>query len=243
MSDRDVQLISAGSLPMKGALLGPAGTFADTRICSNVVLIRGGGHTILVDTAAGPLDEQWEGATSNLAAALSEHGCALTDIDTIVLTHLDFDHCGGAADVPAERVVVSESAAEWARTWEPGAGGVADVIARVGDRLETVPDGGQAAPGVRLIDAPGHRRGHSCVEIALDRSRRVFLADVVHHTSHVEHPEWDHEFDSDPELGLVTRRHWLAHLSGTGVWCAASHIEGWGTIEPAADGFRWAPAG
>ncbi|MGH3076329.1 MAG: MBL fold metallo-hydrolase, partial [Gaiellales bacterium] len=91
MSDWDVQLISAGSLPMQGALLGPAGTFADTRICSNVVLLRGGGRTVLIDTAAGQLDSEWEGATSNLAEALAAHGCALTDIDTVVLTHLDFD--------------------------------------------------------------------------------------------------------------------------------------------------------
>ena len=71
MSDWDVQLISAGSLPMQGALLGPEGTFADTRICSNVVLLRGGGRTVLIDTAAGQLDSEWEGATSNLAEALA----------------------------------------------------------------------------------------------------------------------------------------------------------------------------
>ena len=59
MSDWDVQLVSAGSLPMQGALLGPEGTFADTRICSNVVLLRGGGRTVLIDTAAGQLDSEW----------------------------------------------------------------------------------------------------------------------------------------------------------------------------------------
>ena len=28
----------------------------------------------------------------------------------------------------------------------------------------------------------------------------VHLADVVHHPLHVQHPEWDRAFDSDPEL-------------------------------------------
>ena len=79
-----------------------------------------------------------------------------------------------------------------------------------------------------MIDAPGHRRGHSCIEIGGDGSRRVFLADVIHHTSHVEHPEWDHEFDTDPDMGLTTRCRWITHLAGTGVWCAASHIDGVG---------------
>jgi glyoxylase-like metal-dependent hydrolase (beta-lactamase superfamily II) len=243
MSDWDVQLISAGSLPMEGRLLGPQGTFEDTHICSNVVLLRGGGRTILIDTAAGGLDSQWEGATSNLEEALAAHGCAVGDIDTVILTHLDFDHCGGAADIPARTVIVSESSARWAGTWEPGSTGVAGVFARIGDRLEAVPDGAEVAPGIRMIDAPGHRRGHTCIEIGGDGSRRVFLADVIHHPSHVEHPEWDHEFDTDPDMGLTTRCRWITHLAGTGVLCAASHIEGWGTIEPAGDGYRWQPAG
>ena len=242
MSDRDVQLISAGSLPMEGALLGPAGTFADTRICSNVVLIRGGGRTILIDTAAGSLDSEWEGATSNLAAALDAHGCAPSDVDTVVLTHLDFDHCGGAPEVPAERVVVTATAAAWARAL-PADRSARRVLEAIGDRVEEAADGAEVAPGIRMVEAPGHRGGHACVDIAVDGSRRVFLADVIHHPSHVEHPEWDSEFDTDPERGLATRRRWLSELAGTGVWCAASHIEGWGTIEPGGDGYRWAPAG
>jgi glyoxylase-like metal-dependent hydrolase (beta-lactamase superfamily II) len=242
MSDRDVQLISAGSLPMQGTLLGPAGTFDDTEICSNVVLIRGGGRTILIDTAAGSLDSEWEGATSDLAEALAAHGCALSDIDTVILTHLDFDHCGGAPDVPVGRVIVSATAAAWARGLAPDRP-ARRVLEALGDRVEEAADGAEVAPGIRIVEAPGHRGGHACVEMALDGPRRVFLADVIHHTSHVEHPEWDHEFDTDPELGLATRRRWLAELSGTGVWCAASHIDGWGTIEPAGDGYRWAPAG
>jgi len=242
MSDRDVQLISAGSLPMAGRLLGPQGTFADTHVCSNVVLVRGGGPTILVDTAAGQLDSEWEGATSNLEAALAAYGCALAGIDTVVLTHLDFDHCGGAPDVPARRVVVTATAATWARSLPPDRP-ARRVLEAVAGRVEEAADGAEVAPGVRIVEAPGHRGGHACVEIAVDGDRRVFLADVIHHTSHVEHPEWDHEFDTDPEAGLATRRRWLEELAGTGALCAASHIDGWGTIEPAGGGLRWRPAG
>ena len=242
MSDWDVQLISAGSLPMEGRLLGPEGTVADTRICSNVVLVRSGGQTILVDTAAGQLDSEWEGATSNLEEALAAHGCALADVDTVVLTHLDFDHCGGAPDVPARRVVVTATAAAWARALPPDRS-ARRVIEAIGDRLDEAADGAEVAPGVRLVEAPGHRGGHACVEIAGDGAKRVFLADVIHHPSHVEHPEWDSEFDTDPDTGLATRCRWLAELAGTGTLCAASHIEGWGTIEPAGGGYRWQAAG
>jgi len=242
MSDRDVLLISAGAIPMKGALLGPAGTFPDSDLPSNVVLVRRGGRTVLVDTAAGQLDSEWEGATSDLEEALAAHGCALSDVDTVVLTHLDFDHCGGAPDVPAGRVVVTATAAEWARGLRPDRS-ARRVLEAIGDRLEEAADGAEVAPGIRIVEAPGHRGGHACVEIAGDGGRRVFLADVIHHPSHVEHPAWDREFDTDPDAGLATRRRWLEELAGTGTLCAASHIAGWGTIEPAGGGYRWQPAG
>ena len=54
-----------------------------------------------------------------------------------------------------------------------------------------------------MVEAPGHRAGHACVEIDGRSGRRVFLSDVIHHPRHVEHPEWDREFDSDPEVGAA----------------------------------------
>ena len=242
MSDWAVHLVTAGSLPMRDGLMAPRGELGDIEVVSNVLLLEGSGGTVLVDTAAGGLDDRWEGARSNLAEALAPH-CRVEDVDAVVLTHLDFDHCGGAPDVPAERVFVTATAAAWARALPPDRS-ARRVLEALGDRLQEAADGDEVAPGIRMVEAPGHRGGHACVEIAVDGPRRaVFLADVIHHPSHVEHPEWDREFDTDPETGLATRRRWLAELAGTGVWCAASHIDGWGTIEAAGDGYRWQPAG
>jgi glyoxylase-like metal-dependent hydrolase (beta-lactamase superfamily II) len=240
MSDWDVTLVAAGSLPMRDGLMAPDGELGDIEVVSNVVLLRGSAGTLLIDTAAGQLDAQWAGSASNLADALAPY-CRLDEIGTVVLTHLDFDHCGGAADIPAQRVFVTAVAADWARGWEAGSGGLTEVFARLAGRLEEVADGAEVAPGVRMVEAPGHRAGHACVEIDGRSGRRVFLSDVIHHPSHVEHPEWDREFDSDPEVALRTRRDWLERLAGTGVPCAASHIAGWGTIEPGADGLGWRP--
>lgn len=239
MSDWDVTLISAGSLPMEDGLLAPPGELGDIEVVSNVVLLRGSAGTVLVDTASGGLDGSWEGAQSDLAAALAPH-CRVEDIDVVVLTHLDFDHFGGAADIPVPRVIVTRTAADWARTWDPGP--LAEVFRRVEGRLDEVADGDEPLSGVRLVEAPGHRRGHAVVDIDAADGRRVFLADVIHHPLHVEHPEWDREFDSDPGVALRTRRDWLERLAGTGVLCAASHIEGWGTVEPGGDGLGWRPA-
>ncbi len=134
-------------------------------VTSNVVLLRGNAGTLLVDTAAGQLDDQWEGAESNLAEALAPY-CRLDEIDTVVLTHLDFDHFGGVTDIPARRLVVTAAAAAAARAWEPGTTVSAGIFAQIEGRLEEVADGTEVAPGVRLVEAPGHREGHACVEIA-----------------------------------------------------------------------------
>jgi glyoxylase-like metal-dependent hydrolase (beta-lactamase superfamily II) len=241
MSDWDVTLVAAGTLPMRDGLMAPPGVLGSLEVVSNVVLLRGEAGTVLVDTAAGGLDGQWAGAVSNLEAALAPY-CRIGEIDTVVLTHLDFDHFGGAADVPARRVVATATAAADARTWTPGSGGSTAVFSRIDATLEEAADGAEVVPGVRLVEAPGHRAGHACVEIDGRDGRRVFLADVIHHPSHVEHPEWDSEFDSDPELALRTRRDWLERLAGTGTLCAASHISGWGTIEPGGEGLGWRPA-
>lgn len=239
MSDWAVHLIPAGSLPMRDGLMAPRGELGDIEVVSNVLLLRGAAGTVLVDTAAGGLDGHWEGATSNLAAALAPF-CRIEDVDAVVLTHLDFDHFGGAADIPAERVFVTATAAAAARAWKDG-DSLADVFARLRGRLVEVADGAEVLPGVRLVEAPGHREGHAVVEVDGVDGRRVFLADVIHHPAHVPHPEWDREFDSDAEAALRTRRGWLERLAGTGIPCAASHIDGWGTIEPGGDGLGWRP--
>ena len=74
---------------------------------------------------------------------------------------------------------------------------MSDVFARIESRLDEVADGAEVLPGVRLVEAPGHRTGHAVVEIEGGDGRRMFLSDVIHHPSHVPHPEWDCEFDSD----------------------------------------------
>ncbi len=234
----EATLVRAGTIPMPGKLLAPSGVLPEVvDLPSSVLLLRGHGRTLLVDTSAGSMAEEWDGATSDLTAALLAAGAVPDEIDTVILTHLDFDHCGGVIvdGRPAfadARVVVSREAADWAREADdPGAAAIREIHA-IG--LLDVWHGGEVAPGLSLLDAPGHRIGHCALAIGTAR----YLADVVHHPLHVEHLDWDREFDSDPEVALATRSAMLATAAGP---VACSHIEGWATIERDGNTLRWKP--
>jgi glyoxylase-like metal-dependent hydrolase (beta-lactamase superfamily II) len=236
----NLDLLEAGTVPMPGGMLGPADELGqDELLPSNVLLLRGHGTTLLVDATAGPLDLQWFGAESDLAGALAAADSSLEQVELLLLTHLDFDHCGGVIDLPHARVVASRAARRSADGLPPWEVAPLWAVAHAGPRLELADDGDEVAPGVRVREAPGHRAGHLCVEVGIGQDRLVFLTDVIHHPRHVENPDWDREFDSDADLALLTRRALIDELAGTGVRVAASHIHGWGTIERSAAGPRW----
>jgi glyoxylase-like metal-dependent hydrolase (beta-lactamase superfamily II) len=244
----DVTLLEVGSLPLKAENLGPEGAFdGPVTVPSNALLLRRDGATVLVDAGAGPLHRLWPGSVGDLDAALAAAGSSAEVVDTLVLTHLDFDHCGGAVTDVASTAfirataVVPREAADAARDaehddWNPGRP-VVEAYGEAGTLVEAGA-GDVVAPDVVMRAAPGHRVGHSVLEIG---DELVFLADVVHHPLHVEHPDWDRGFDSDPEQALATRREVLAAVAASGATVAASHIAGLGRIVAGGSGLRWQP--
>ena len=229
-------LIESGRLPMEARQLAPAGELGDgvVEVPSNVLLLRGPGQTVLVDAGSGSLAEEWPGGHADLAGALERAGTGVDEIDLVVVTHLDFDHFGGSLDLPRARVAIPAGAEASSQADE-------QALARLeaAGRVDRVEDDGTPAPGLTLRAAPGHRSGHSIVEVGGDL---VHLADVVHHTEHVPNPDWDCVFDSDVQLALVTRTTLLDEMVRRGVIVTASHIDGPGRIESDADGgLRWQP--
>jgi glyoxylase-like metal-dependent hydrolase (beta-lactamase superfamily II) len=233
----ELRLLDVGSLSFEAGDVLPD---RPVTTCVNALLVRGRGQTLLVDAGSGPADVLWPGA-AGLQSALAGEGVEVDEIDAVVLTHLDFDHAGGTLvgtwpdDVRAAfpRLVVSAVALEEVRELQV-AGRVLAAYEGEG-ALELVEDGVEFRPGLRLVSAPGHRQGH-CALLVGDEF--VFAADVLHHETHIEHPEWDRKFDADPELALETRRTWIERLAESGTPVAFTHIPSRGRVLP---GPVWSP--
>ncbi|HEX3453389.1 MAG TPA: MBL fold metallo-hydrolase [Gaiellaceae bacterium] len=237
-----IELVDTGLVPVAAEYMGPPGTFTKTyQAPVNVVVLRGHGQTVLVDAGSGPLIAIWPGSTSAPPPA---------GADLLIATHLDWDHCGGFVRgtwpdelepaFPDRRVLVPREAAADARSSTDDESTAAKVVAALdaAGLIDEYGDATEPAPGVQLRAAPGHRAGHSIVAVG---DAFVYAADVFHHPLHVEHPEWDTQFDADPELGLATRLALFAELADRGVPTAVAHMPGFGRIERSGDGFRWAP--
>lgn len=203
----------------------------------NVLVLRGHGQTVLVDAGAGPLISIWPGATAWPVEV---------DPDLLIATHLDWDHFGGFVKgtwpdalepaYPEKRVLAPSEAVAAARAGRDAESAAPPVVSALEGLIDGYDDGAEPAPGIRLRRAPGHRTGHSIVEVG---DLFVYAVDVFQHPVHVEDPASDTAFDADPELGLETRLALLAELADRGIACAVAHIPEPGRIERAGNGFRW----
>lgn len=169
------------------------------------LLVRDSGRTILLETGIGaffpPKLRDRYGVVEDrhvLLESLAAAGVAPEDVDVIVLSHLHFDHAGGAltayrADAtpaiafPRATFVVGQAA--WARARAPHARDRASFLSEVitalaglpADRLEIVATDRSAAlgDGYRFHVSDGHTPGLLLTEVEMPAGPVVFAADLI----------------------------------------------------------------
>ncbi len=144
-------------------------------LCANrCVLARDGTHTVLIDTGYGgkygPLDRRFYAMEPGepLVASLVSLGVTPDEIDTVVFSHLHFDHVGGATrhDQHAQLVLTFPQARHVVGRWEW------HDATRGGEELQTA----YARDGILpLADAhlPDRRRGRNRARSAGATDRRA----------------------------------------------------------------------
>jgi glyoxylase-like metal-dependent hydrolase (beta-lactamase superfamily II) len=226
----------------------------------NVVVVRSGGRTILIDVGIGMEFPDLPRA-GKLAQRLKAAGIDPASVTDVVLTHLHVDHVGGLlADGLRGRLrpdVPIHLAAAEAEFWSSPDfsrntfGGFPDVLRSAEERfvdvyrsqLRPFEKAYEVAPGVVVRRTGGHTPGHSVVRLASGGDRLTFLGDAVF-PNHFDHPDWHNAFDHDPEEAVRVRVSLLRELAATREPLVAAHLPfpSVGRVAVAGDVFRWVPA-
>jgi glyoxylase-like metal-dependent hydrolase (beta-lactamase superfamily II) len=199
----------------------------DWRLPIMCFLVRASGQTILVDTGAGPEDmwEDWMVKPESQEGLLRKLEPA--DVDIVFLTHDHIDHVGwnvlddGSAAFPNARYVMHEDALATARRTADRRPFVQRCVLAL--EMETVRGGQEIAPGVEVVELPGHAPGHSGLLVGDDS---VIVADAVPHPAQLDHPEWRFSYDDDPDLAAETRRRIVTDYGDREVWIS-HYTRGW----------------
>lgn len=157
-----------------------------------VWLIRGQGRTILVDTgfdAARAIARKRDFGRCP-TAGLASLNIAPEDVDTVIVTHLHYDHAGNLDKFPAARFVLQDEEMRYATGRDMKhalirlpfeLSDVQTMLAHnYAERVDFVNGREVIAPGVEVHLVPGHSRGLQCVTVETARGRLCLASDAAH---------------------------------------------------------------
>jgi glyoxylase-like metal-dependent hydrolase (beta-lactamase superfamily II) len=274
VGDIDVMVVSDGVLPLPAATMATNADPADLANWLdhmflppdkfdwplNVLVVRSGAQTILVDAGLG---SQFSGfpRAGQFPSRLEAAGIDLASVTDVVITHMHMDHVGGLlADGVKERLrpdvrihVADAEVKFWAqpdftRTAMPSAvppvlrSTAASFLDAYRGQLRTFKERHEVAPGVVVRLTGGHTPGHSVVDVASGGKRLTFAGDAVFPVG-FEHPDWQNGFEHDPEEAVRVRGRLFRELADNGALLVASHLPfpSIGRVTAEGDAFRYVP--
>ncbi|HTX88222.1 MAG TPA: MBL fold metallo-hydrolase [Bacteroidales bacterium] len=193
------------------------------------LLIVTDGRKILIDTGIG--DKQSEKFFSNyylngeasLERSLAAHGFTADDITDVILTHLHFDHCGGAVRwnpdhtdyVPTfPQATYHISRAQWEWATHPNnrekASFLKENILPIMEKgkLNLVDSDTDLFPGISVRLFNGHTDGQMIPYIRYKSSTIVYMADVLPSSAHIPLP-YVMSYDTRPLVTLDEKEKFL----------------------------------
>jgi len=214
----------------------------------NYMLIETGQRRILIDSGSG---------NDNLLQNMRAAGVEPEDVDTLVITHADSDHIGGLIDTNGKIVFVNARHIMQREAWdlytsdpflENSQGYWADfarnVVPLLQDYVEVIEPGEEILPGIRVVDAGGHRDGHFALHIYSQDENMLHVSDAIHHPIFLAHQDWLSDFDAYPDIAMQTRSRLFAFAEGDQSLVLVPHFAypGLGYLVSEAESWRWQPA-
>jgi glyoxylase-like metal-dependent hydrolase (beta-lactamase superfamily II) len=228
----------------------------------NVVVVRNGAKTILVDAGLGADPDLHLPQAGRLVRRLEAAGIDLASITDVVLTHMHMDHIGGLlVDGVKDRLrrdlrihlataeVKFWESPDFSRVSMPT--GFPDALRRAAKRfvneyqsqLRPFAAEFEVAPGVVVRRTGGHTPGHSVVRLASGGDRLTFAGDAVFQVG-FDRPDWHNGFEHDPEEAARVRVSLLRELAANREPFVATHLSFPSVchVAIAGDAFRCVPA-
>lgn len=168
-----------------------------------VWLIEGADRVTLVDTGLGDVEEvatmqsrygvefvAERNAGQDLITGLADHGVEPGDVDTVILTHLHFDHVGNNHLFPNARFIVQRDEIPQAVTppkfcmfYYPE---YRYKVLEVADRLDVIEGDLQIDPDIELLKIGGHTPGCMVVMVKTSIGRVCLTSDVMYNYRNLE---------------------------------------------------------
>ena len=209
---------------------------------TNCLLIESSEKRILVDTGYGShLSEKQRRHISAEAGAplfesLDRAGVEADQIDIVILTHLHFDHVGGALvkTESGEFAPAFPNAQHFVQAgeWEQATGSFPELKAAYSSELLrplkdadllTLLDGDSSIiDGIRVCVTPGHTPWHQSVVIESDDQTAVYLGDLCPTTRHLP-MGWCMSFDVDLLEVRRQKHQWLSRITEKEWWALFDH--------------------
>ncbi len=207
------------------------------------LLLRGHGRTILIDTGVGTkADARFrdlygleDPPGGSLVAALGALGVDPADVTDVILTHLHFDHGGGATVRGADGALaltfpgadhhVQRRHWAWAHaSMREAASFLDENLAPLARSGRLVLADGEASPfhGLSYVVADGHTRAMQLPLISGDDGTLFYAADLVPTAAHVP-LLWGMAYDIEPLATIREKERVLARAADEGWWLAFEH--------------------
>lgn len=235
------QLVDAGRFRLDGgAMFGvvprvlwerkkPADEKNRIQMATMLLLLKGEGRVILIDTGLGDKMEQKlrdiyavDFSEHNLMQSLQRHHVAPEDITDVIITHLHFDHAGGATTqtpggevkptFPNAKYYVQKEQFAWAL--KPSEKDRASffqenyIPLQEHNQLILLEGNQELFPGIEVIPLEGHTVAQQAVLIHGEETSLFYAADLIPLSSHVSIP-WVMAYDLYPLTTIEEKKRYL----------------------------------